>query len=273
MPVIDGCESAKRLAVFLRNRGKLAVALSGGSDSSVLLAFAAYCLGKERCLALTVDAPYMVGKELESARRVCERLGVRHVVCRTAIPELIRSNPPQRCYFCKRSVFSMLQQRALDEGFEWLADGTNVDDLGDFRPGMQAIKELEVLSPFLECGIGKDSIKALGSMLDVPMEVVHAPAGACLLTRLEHGKKVTEEMLRRVEAAEDCLQVMGFLQCRVRVHGDALARIELSPDDVRRAMEASCRERIVEAFRKLGFRHISLDMGGYERGSMNMEGV
>lgn len=273
MPVIDGCESAKRLAVFLRNRGKLAVALSGGSDSSVLLAFAAYCLGKERCLALTVDAPYMVGKELESARRVCERLGVRHVVCRTAIPELIRNNPPKRCYFCKRSVFSMLQQRALDEGFEWLADGTNVDDLGDFRPGMQAIKELEVLSPFLECGIGKDSIKALGSMLDVPMEIVHAPAGACLLTRLEHGKKVTEEMLRRVEAAEDCLQVMGFLQCRVRVHGDALARIELAPDDVRRAMEASCRERIVEAFRKLGFRHISLDMGGYERGSMNMEGV
>lgn len=243
---------------------RVAVALSGGVDSSALLAFCADFLGKENCLALTVHTPYMMARETSYAEKLAGLLGVKFLKIEIGADCGILKNPKDRCYACKKNLFKKLKEIAEENGFEILADGTNFDDAKDYRPGMKALRELGVASPFLECGISKDEIRLLAKSHN--LEVSEKPAYACLLTRFEHGANVSEEMLRRVDCAEEFLQDLGFPQVRVRVHSN-LARIEISRGKFGEFMRQ--REDVCKKLENLGFKYVSLDLNGYRQGAMN----
>ena len=257
-------EAYARLLAHLRGLNGAAVAFSGGVDSSCLVAAAREALGAGRVLALTVVAPYTARWEVAEAEALAARLGVRHLQVEVPFLEALRDNPPERCCLCKRELFGRLQSVAAAEGFGPLLDGTHQDDLQDHRPGMQALKELGVRSPFLECGLGKADIRRISRALDLP--TADRPPYACLITRLPHGATVTEEALRRIERAERLLMDSGFAAVRVRVHGD-LARIEVAPGEQARLLSQGA--TVSERLRELGFRYVALDLAGYRTGSMN----
>lgn len=259
----------ERLRSVLLPRERIAVALSGGLDSSVLLAAAGQVLGPDRCLALTAQTPYVMEEEMRDSTELCLSLKVRQEKLTLPIPASITDNPPLRCYLCKHALFSALKTRAGETGFPLLADGSNTDDLGDYRPGRKALQELGILTPFLEAAMGKADIRQLARELGLPESVSGKPAYACLLTRLEHNRHVTEAMLRRVDMAETFLRSLGLKGCRVRVHGDDLARIELPETERRLFRDAELAGPVAHRLRELGFRHITLDLEGYSRGSMN----
>lgn len=259
----------ERLRAVLLPRERIAVALSGGLDSSVLLAAAAQILGPDHCLALTAHTPYVMEEEVRDSTELCRRLGVRQEKPAFPILPSLADNPPLRCYLCKHALFSAMAARAAEEGFPLLADGSNVDDLGDYRPGRKALQELGILSPFLEAAMNKADIRRLARELGLPESVSGKPAYACLLTRLEHNRPVTEALLRRVDAAESFLRSLGLKSCRVRVHGDGLARIELPEKERELFWNGKLAGLVARRLRELGFRHITLDLEGYSRGSMN----
>ena len=259
----------ERLRSVLLPRERIAVALSGGLDSSVLLAAAAKVLGLDHCLALTAQTPYVMEEEMRDGTELCRSLKVRQEKLTFPIPASIADNPPLRCYLCKHALFSALKARAGEAGFPLLADGSNMDDLGDYRPGRKALQELGILNPFLEAAMGKADIRQLARELGLPESVSGKPAYACLLTRLEHNRPVTEAMLRRVDKAETFLRSLGLKGCRVRVHGDDLARIELPEAERRLFLNTELAGPVARRLRELGFRHITLDLEGYSRGSMN----
>lgn len=263
-------EKKALLRKVLEERGRVAFALSGGMDSSVLLAFAVDILGAESCLALTAHTPYMMEEELRASEHLAGGLGVRHITVRKGIAESIVMNPPERCYLCKYALFGEFLTLIREEGFEHLADGTNHDDLSDYRPGRRALEELGILSPFREASFTKRDIAELGRSLGLPEHVTERPAYACLLTRLEHGHPISVEMLKRVDEAETFLRGLGFRACRVRVHGDC-ARIELPPVYIEEIFTRGYREEIDAKLKSLGFAHVALDMAGYARGSMNVK--
>lgn len=256
----------QRLLEVLRGMESIAVACSGGLDSSLLLAAAHQALG-ERVLALTVQTPYMTSHEINEARALAARLGVRHQVLEWPISEEISHNPPDRCYRCKRTLFARLQTITAAEDYAWLADGTNRDDLDDYRPGMRALRELGIRSPLLETGLGKAEIRRYAQALN--LAVWNKPAGACLLTRLPHGTEARPELLRRVEAAEQALLDLGFSAVRVRCHDD-LARIEVHRAEQARLLEEKISTQVVAALTACGFQHITLDLQGYRMGSFNI---
>ena len=256
----------QHLLGLLRDLDGVAVACSGGLDSSLLLAAARMALG-ERVLALTVVTPYMASREIAEARALTARLGARHRVLELPMPEEIASNPPDRCYRCKRTLFAELQKVAATEGFRWLVDGSNRDDLADYRPGMRALRELGIRSPLLETDLGKAQIRRYAKALE--LSVWNHPASACLLTRLPHDTAVRPELLRRVEAAEQALGVLGFRTVRVRCHDD-LARIELDRAEQGRLLDEQVGGQVVEALIACGFRHVTLDLQGYRMGSFNV---
>lgn len=256
-----------RLAAWLRERGRVAIALSGGLDSSVLLAFAASVLGPGQCLAVTARTPYMMQVELKEAAGLCRHLGVEHLELELPVPSEIRDNPPLRCYLCKKALFSALVDEANRRGFGLVADGTNLDDDGDYRPGRKALAELHIASPLREAGLGKDRIRELGRQLGLDASLVGKPAYACLLTRLEHGASVDEDDLRRIDRAEEFLRQSGFPACRVRVHG-RLARIEVPAADRSRLLAVANETAVF--FNTLGFSHSCLDLEGYKQGGMNI---
>lgn len=254
------------LLELLRGMDSVAVACSGGLDSSLLLAAARAALG-ERALALTVATPYMAFWEIAEARELAELLGVRHRVLELPLAADIAHNPPDRCYRCKLKLFSELKAVAATEGCAWLADGSNRDDLNDYRPGMRALRELEIRSPLLEAGLGKTEIRRYAWALKLP--VWNKPAYACLLTRLPHDAEVRPELLRRVEAAERALLALGFGTVRVRCHDD-LARIEVDRSERARLLDEAVGARVVATLRECGFRYVTLDLQGYRRGSFNV---
>ena len=253
---------------LIQNMGKIAVALSGGLDSSVLLSFAASVLGKENCLAITVKTPYMMEMEMSDASDLCEQMGIRRIELELPIPSCIKANPANRCYLCKKELFTKLKTLAAKEGFPFLADGTNLDDLGDHRPGMKALAELKILSPFKEARLGKDSIRMLASRLGLDTSIIEKPAYACLLTRLEHDTDIDEALLRRIDEAETYLRDFGLPSCRVRVHG-SLARIEIPVNMWQTVLRHDTASRICTRLSHLGFDPVTLDLAGYKRGSMN----
>ncbi|WP_290488098.1 MULTISPECIES: ATP-dependent sacrificial sulfur transferase LarE [unclassified Akkermansia] len=259
----------ERLRAVLLPRERLAVALSGGLDSSVLLAAAVQILGADHCLALTAQTPYVMEEEVRDSTALCRRLGVRQEKLAFPIPPALANNPPLRCYLCKHALFSSLADKAAELGFPLLADGSNLDDLDDYRPGRRALQELGIPSPFLEAAMNKADIRRLACWLGLPESVSGKPAYACLLTRLEHNRPVTEALLRRVDAAESFLRTLGLKGCRVRVHGDSLARIELPEKEGDLFWNRKLAATVARRLRELGFRHITLDMEGYSRGSMN----
>lgn len=260
-------EKRIRLEELLRSWDTVAVAFSGGVDSSCLLAEAKRVLG-DRVIAITAQAPNFPEEEMEEAAEFCEKLGVRQIRIPLAMKDLevIRHNPQDRCYHCKKAIFT----RLLDEAGKWgasiLADGTNADDLSDYRPGLLALSQLSVKSPLAEVGLTKAEIRELLHRENLP--VWTKPAYACLATRIPTGEEITEEKLLAIGRAERELHRLGFLQVRVRHHGE-VARIEILRSDRVQFSNPELWDQVDQAVKAAGFRFAALDLGGYRMGNMN----
>ncbi len=254
-----------RLKSRLSRLEKIAIAFSGGVDSTFLLAVAKNILG-DNFLALTVDTPYMPEWEINEAADFTSQLDVRHAVVKIPIPEIISSNPPDRCYQCKKIVFTLLLERARQEGFIHLADGTNSDDSQLYRPGLRALEELHIISPLKEAGLGKQDIRDLSHSLNLP--TWDKPPYSCLLTRIPHNTPVCIDELRRIEKAELLLHDLGFSLVRVRSHG-SLARIEVEPTCRAALLDESISVRVHQGLRALGYSFVTLDLLGYQTGSLD----
>jgi uncharacterized protein len=243
------------------------LAYSGGVDSSVLLRAASEILG-QNLIAVTAISETYPPAELEPAKRFAASLGVRHRILTTE--ELVRDefsrNAPDRCYHCKQELFSKLRQIADAEGFTCILDGSNIDDLRDYRPGRKAAAEFSVRSPLAEAGIAKQEVRDLARRMGLPMW--DKPSLACLSSRIPYGTPITREVLKNIQAAEDVIRDLGIRQVRVRHHGDT-ARIEVEQEDLVRLAAGKARQRIVDAFKELGYIYICLDLEGYRTGSLN----
>ena len=266
-------EKLGRLASVLRPLGRLAIALSGGVDSAVLSLAAAGILGPEQVLAMTVQAPMVSRTDTADAAAAAAMAGIRHIVVN--LPDewleqpVFRDNPPDRCYHCKRQLFGKMLQVAADEGFSLVADGTNLDDLQEYRPGLQAIRELGVISPFVLAALGKNDIRQIASAL-CP-DFAGKPAMACLATRIPHGTPVTPADLRQIDRAEQDLRKAGFSQIRVRSH-QGLARLEIDRSALERGLDGRSLRLLADILHQAGFRYATLDLDGYRAGSMQVAG-
>ncbi len=256
-------QTYQRLLERLVPLGSAAVAYSGGADSGLLLAAAREaCAG--RVIALTVVTPYMVRQEISEAVAFATGLGVAHELIELPMPESMEDNPPERCYLCKRALYERLTDTATRLGFFAVLDGTNVDDLRDYRPGLRAVRELGIETPLLDCGIAKADVRRMAQALGLANW--RKPTNACLLTRLPFGQRVTMPNLQRIEEAERVLLDLGFDWVRVRLHG-GLARIEVAREQRTRLLAKS--DAVVTSLKSLGFQHVTLDLEGYRLGSMN----
>jgi len=240
-----------------------AIAFSGGADSTLLLAAVRDAIGADRIIALTAVTPYMVRQEIGDAIGLTGQFGVRHELVEVPMPEGIDSNPPDRCYRCKRAMYQRLGEAAAELGYRTLLDGSNVNDAQDFRPGLRALRELGIRSPFLEAGIDKEAVRTIARELGLP--TWQKSTNACLLTRLGYDTHVSMERLQQIEEAERFLAARGFDNVRVRCHAD-LARIEVAPEQRARLLAEA--ESVIDAMQRFGFRYVSMDLAGYQFGSM-----
>lgn len=258
-----------RLRTLLRSYSKLAIAFSGGVDSTLLLSLAAEELPGS-VIAVTSRVPMTSAKEFEEAKLFCEEQEVNQLICTPDVLSLdqVKMNSPKRCYYCKTMLFFSMKEAAAENGYSIIADGTNVDDLADYRPGMKAIKELGVVSPFLEAGFTKKDIRDLS--LQRSLSTWNKQSNACLATRIPYGQELSYDLLSRIDQAEELLHILGFTNVRLRVHND-VARIEIGLDQFTKLLDDSVRESIIEQVKDLGFSYITLDLEGFRTGSMNTE--
>jgi uncharacterized protein len=262
-------EKYQRLLDLIAARGTAAVAFSGGVDSSFLCHAAARALG-EKALAITVVSPMLPRSELDWAARIAAQVGIEHVLVEEGeIDEEVAANPRERCYYCKRIEFGRIIAIAEERGIGTVLDGSNMDDLGDFRPGLKALEELRVLSPLRLAGMTKADVRELSRRFDLP--TWDKPAFACLASRIPYGERIDREKLARVEKAEDSLRSRGFRQFRVRSHGD-IARIEVAPEERRLFFDEPTLDAISRSLKSLGFIYVSFELEGYILGSMNRAG-
>jgi pyridinium-3,5-biscarboxylic acid mononucleotide sulfurtransferase len=259
-------EKADALRKQLSTFGSVVVAYSGGVDSAYLALVASQTLGP-RVVAVTADSPSYPDRHRQLALQIARDFGFRHEVIHTYEldrPEY-RANPSNRCYYCKHELYTHLSRIASDRGAV-VVDGNNADDRGDYRPGRQAAREFGVRSPLDDVGLTKDEIRALSKRAGLP--TWDEPASACLSSRIPYHQEVTDEKLRTIERAEDVLRRLGFRVFRVR-HHDEVARIEISRDEMARALDEETAAAIVRELKGLGYRYVSLDLQGYRTGSLN----
>jgi uncharacterized protein len=243
------------------------VCYSGGIDSALVLAVAHAELG-DRAMGMTTVSPSLPSSERADAARIASAVGARHVFVESheiERPDYVK-NAPDRCFHCKTELYAIAQDKARELGLAVIVNGTNQDDLGDYRPGLEAAKNAAVVSPLVELGFGKADVRAVARLIG--LDVWDKPAAACLSSRIPYGTSVTRERLSQIDGFEAELRALGLRQVRVRFH-DAIARIELGEAEMERAFSAELRGKMVEAGKRHGFRYVTLDLGGYRTGSHN----
>lgn len=255
------------LQEYLKELGSVAIAFSSGVDSTFLLKVAHDVLG-DQVIAVTAQSCSFPKRELEEAKAFCKKEGIKHIICESEELQIegFSHNPKNRCYLCKHELFEKIGNIAKENNIKYVAEGSNMDDNGDYRPGLQAVAELHVKSPLRHVELTKQEIRDLSKEIGLP--TWDKQSFACLSSRFVYGEEITESKLSMVDQAEQLLLDMGFHQLRVRIHGQ-MARIEVMPSEFLKLMEDANREKIVSEFKKIGFSYVTLDLQGYRMGSMN----
>jgi len=260
-------EKYERLKQYLQELGSVAIGFSGGVDSSFLATVAKLVLG-DKAIAITVQSVFNPRKETQFAQQFAAQLSIPHEILHVDVLaiENVAANPSNRCYYCKKALFSLLKTEAEKRSIDTVVDGSNIDDLDDYRPGMKALEELKIKSPLCYAGLTKNDIRELSQKLGIV--TWNKPSAACLASRIPYNEILTEEKLARIEKAEEFLAEYGFGQLRVRWHQE-LARLELNQADFVKLLDPVIRNEIITYLRKLGFLYITLDLQGYRTGSFN----
>jgi len=260
-------DKLSKLKEIVSKLESVVVAFSGGVDST-LVAKVCYDTLKDNSIAVTARSETYPDFEFKESQKLAREIGIKHMVVDTSelAIEGFANNPPERCYFCKTELFGKLKEIAKEHGFLNVADGANLDDTQEFRPGLKASKELNVRSPLKEAGLKKEDIRKVSKLLNLPNW--NKPAYACLSSRFPYGQSITEEKISMVSEAEKYLRGLGLIQFRVR-HHETIARIEILPKDIHILTNSPAREELTAKFKKIGFTYITLDLEGYRSGSMN----
>lgn len=258
-------EKYNELIKYLKSLGRVVLAFSGGVDSTFLLKASKEALGNN-IKAVTILSPYIPKWEIKEAQELVKKLEVEHQIIEAPIIDSIRFNPENRCYLCKNAVFNMILSAAKKQGYDYVIDGTNYDDIKDYRPGLKALKELDIKSPLLKCKLTKEEIRSYSKELG--LSTWNKPPYACLLTRIPYGSELKEEYFEKIENAEKYMMSIGFRAIRVRCHGD-LARIEVNKSDRNKLFDEKLLDIISQKIKGFGFKYVTLDLEGYRMGSFN----
>jgi len=260
-------EKFEELKSYIKKLESVAVAFSGGVDSTFLAFAAKEALG-DKAIAITIDSPYIPRWEIKESIELAKQIGIKHIVIQSNIHDTILNNPAERCYLCKKIVFSTIIDKAKTMGVNVVVDGTNFDDLDDYRPGLRALTELEVVSPLMECEWTKEMIRQVSKR--AKLETHDKPAYACLLTRIPYDTTIEVEELERIERAEVYMMTLGFRAVRVRSHGD-IARIEVAKEKRKLLFNEDLLDKISSELKSYGYKYVAIEASGYSMGSLNKQ--